>query len=230
MGSILVVIGTPISNTLNHALAARYVDAATAGGAEVRVIDLARDGIPAHPTHPGEQRTPRAGRPDDTPLDPDVAEYMAAIDRADHIVVFFPQWWGTYPAALKAFIDRLFLPGFAFRYKAWPQWERLLTGRTARIVMTMDSPRFWNALVYRNAAETSLTRAIFAYTGIRTRGITRFAQVRNSTAATREKWLSTAERLGVKDAASAGSAPSRGGRAAPRTSAAPLDSTRATAR
>lgn len=230
MGTILVVIGTPISNTLNHALAQRYVDAARAGGAEVLLIDLARDPIPPHPTHPGEQRMPRADHPGDTPLDPDVAEYMVAIERADHIVVFFPQWWGTYPAALKAFIDRMFLPGFAFRYQAWPRWERLLVGRTARIVMTMDSPRFWNAVVYRNAAETSLKRAIFAYTGIRTRGITRFAEVRNATAATREKWLAIAERLGAKDAASAGSGPSRGGRAAPRTSATRQDSTRATAR
>lgn len=200
MTRILVIIGTPLDQTLTHALAVAYTSAARDGGAEVRVIDLAHDTVPGHPTHRDSLRTPRSV--DDRPLDPAVAAYVADVDWADHIAFFYPQWWGTYPAALKAFIDAVFLSGSAFRYRATGKlWDKLLTGRTARLVMTMDSPRAWNRLMYRNAAETSLTRAVLGYCGIKTVGVTRLAEVRHRDAATREGWLRQASRLGTKDAA-----------------------------
>ncbi|WP_159502242.1 NAD(P)H-dependent oxidoreductase, partial [Microbacterium sp. 18062] len=154
----------------------------------------------AHPTFRAEVRMPRTA--DDAPLDPAAARAIADVDWADHLVFFFPQWWGTYPGALKAFIDRVFVSGFAFRYRpAGRLWDKLLTGRTARIVMTMDSPRFWNRFVYRNAAETSLRRAVFGYCGIKTVGVTRFAEVRHRDAAVRTGWIAQTARLGRRDAA-----------------------------
>lgn len=202
MTRILVIVGNPIAGSFSHALAASYRAAATAGGADVRMIDLATDPIPAHPTLRGELRMPRADHPDDAPLTPDVAAYMDDVTWADHLVFFYPQWWGTYPAVLKSFIDRVFLSGFAFRYRPTGRlWDRLLVGRTARVVMTMDSPRAWNRLVYRNASETSLTRATLGYCGIRTVGVSRFGEVRHTTLAARERWLRDAARFGTKDAA-----------------------------
>lgn len=199
MTRILVVIGTPLPDTLTHALAGAYAAAARGGGAEVRVIDLARDPIPDHPRHRDELRAPRTDA--DRPLDPAVARYVDDVAWADHLAVFHPQWWGTMPAALKAFIDRVFLSGFAFRYRERsPLPERLLTGRTARMVMTMDSPRSWNRLVYRGAAEASLTRATFGYCGIRTIGITRLTPVRFSSPATRTTWIARVAHLGARDA------------------------------
>jgi NAD(P)H dehydrogenase (quinone) len=201
---ILAVIGTPLRDSLTHALAASYVRAAREQGADVDVIDLAVDPIPAHPTSRGELRTPRDER--DLPLDPDVADYIARVAAADHIVFFYPQWWGTYPAALKAFIDRVFLSGSAFRYRPTGKlWDPLLSGRTARIVMTMDSPRIWNRLRYRNAAETSLKNAIFAYCGVRTTGITRFAEVRHVSPEVRARWVDDMARIAGRDAAASAS-------------------------
>ncbi|MFT4157528.1 MAG: NAD(P)H-dependent oxidoreductase [Microbacterium sp.] len=200
---VLVVIGTPLPATLNHSLAHAYIDAARAGGAEVRVIDLADDPIPAHPRSREELRAPRDER--DRPLDPEVARYLADVLWAEHLVLFHPQWWGTYPAAMKAFIDRVILSGAAFRYRdrsAVP--ERLLAGRTARIVMTMDAPTWWNRFVYRNAAETSLKRAILEYCGVKTVGVTRFSPVRFSDETARADWIACATGLGRKDAAMAG--------------------------
>lgn len=197
---ILVIVGTPIADSLTHSLAAAYVEAARGGGADVRVVDLANDPIPAHPTDRDQLRMPRTDA--DTPLDPDVAAYIDDVRWADHVVFFHPQWWGGYPAALKAFIDRVFLSGFAYGQRprtALP--DKLLAGRTARIVMTMDSPRFWNRLVYRNAPETSLTRATLAYCGIKTVGITRFTPVRFSEQDQRARWIADTAKLGARDAA-----------------------------
>lgn len=205
---LLVIIGTPIPDSLAHALADGYVASARAAGAEVRVIDLARDPVPAHPRSHDQLRMPRPGRDDDLPLDPEVARYIDDVRWADHLTVFHPQWWGTVPAALKAFIDRVFLSGAAFRYRERSVVsERLLRGRTARIVMTMDSPRLWNRLAYRGAAEASLARATFAYCGIRTIGITRHTPIRFSDEATRSGWIAGAARNGRTDAASPRRAP-----------------------
>ena len=197
---ILVVVGTPLPDTLIHALADGYLAGAREAGADVRVIDLARDPIPDHPRVRGQLRVPRTDA--DIPLDPEVARYLDDVRWADHLVILHPQWWGTVPAALKAFIDRVFLSGGTFRYRERSALsERLLAGRTARIVMTMDSPRVWNRLVYRNAAETSLTRATLGYCGVKTIGVTRFGSVRFSDDTARAAWLDRLRALGAKDAA-----------------------------
>jgi len=198
---ILVVIGTPLAGTLNHALAHSYADAARTGGAEVRVVDLADDAVPRHPSQRDEVRLPRTEA--DAPLSPEVAAYVADVEWADHLVFFFPQWWGSYPGALKTWIDRVFLSGFAYRYRPTGRlWDKLLTGRTARIVMTMDSPTFWNAWAYRNAAIRSLRNATLEYCGITVRGVTRLSGVRHRTDADRERWVAGMASFGATDAQS----------------------------
>ncbi len=192
---ILVVIGHPIAGSLNHALAAAYVAEAERTG-EVRVHDLAAVRIPH--TAPREQLRARDG--DTTTLEPVVRGLIDDLVWAEHVVVFFPQWWGTYPAALKGYLDRVVLSGVAFRYRAGQIPRRLLTGRTARIVMTADGPAWWNRMRYRNAAETSLARATLEYCGIRVRGITRLMRVRFSTPEQRAGWLRDVARLGARDA------------------------------
>lgn len=195
---ILVVIGTPLPDTYTHALAAAYTEAARSAGADVRVVDLANDPIPGHPRSRAQLRAPRTDA--DTPLEPEVAAYLDDVRWAQHLVFFHPQWWGTMPAALKAFIDRVFLSGAAFRYReGTPIPERLLTGRTARMVMTMDSPRWWNRFVYRGAAEAGLTRATLGYCGIRTIGITRLSPIRLGDETRRARWLSRIAALGTRD-------------------------------
>lgn len=198
---ILVIVGTPLADSLNHALARSYAEAARAGGADVRVVDLAHDAVPQHPSDRGELRTPRTDA--DVPLAAEVAAYVADVEWADHLVFFFPQWWGSYPAVLKSWIDRVFLSGFAFRYRPTGRlWDKLLTGRTARIVMTMDSPGLWNGLVYRDAPIRSLRRATLEYCGIRVRGVTRLSEVRHRADADRERWIGGIASFGATDASS----------------------------
>ncbi len=198
---ILVVIGTPLAGSLNHALAQSYVDAARTAGADVRVVDLARDAVPGHPSLRDEVRLPRTDA--DVPLSPDVAGYIADVDWADHLVFFFPQWWGSVPAALKSWIDRVFVRGFAYRYRPTGRlWDKLLTGRTARIVMTMDSPSAWNAWVYRDAPIRTVRNATLEYCGIKVRGVTRLSEVRHRADADRERWVRGMASFGATDAES----------------------------
>ncbi len=199
----LVIIGTPLPATLNHALANNYAQAARESGAQVRLIDLATDPIPDHPRSRDQLRAPRNS--EDLPLDQCVERYLADVLWADHLVFFFPQWWGTMPAALKAFIDRVFLSGAAFSYRERSSLpDPFLTGRTARIVMTMDSPRWWNRIAYHGAAETSLRTATLGYCGIKTVGVSRFSPIRFSDDGVRQRWIERVAKLGRDDALATG--------------------------
>ena len=75
---------------------------------------------------------------------------------AEHLVFVYPLWLGTMPALLKAFLEQSFRPGFAMgksyegksyegKFYEGKAWSRRLSGRSARIVVTMGMP----ALLYR---------------------------------------------------------------------------------
>ena len=98
------------------------------------------------------------------------------------------------------YLDRVVLSGVTFRNRRGLLPLRMLTGRTARLLMTADGPAWWNRMRYRNAAETSLARATFEYCGVRMTGITRFMKVRFSTPGRRAGWIARAAALGARDA------------------------------
>ncbi|WP_310481451.1 NAD(P)H-dependent oxidoreductase [Chamaesiphon sp. VAR_48_metabat_403] len=51
-------------------------------------------------------------------LEPDLVKMQQEILAADHLVFVYPNWWLTFPALLKGFIERAFMPGFAFIFSA----------------------------------------------------------------------------------------------------------------
>jgi len=66
------------------------------------------------------------------------------IDWADILVFAYLTWWSVPPALLKVFLEAVFISGFAYKYKKslWiiPRLDKLLSGKSARIISTMDSP------------------------------------------------------------------------------------------
>ncbi len=86
-----------------------------------------------------------------TEWEPDVLRVAEAIDACDHLVVAFPMWWGAEPAELKGLIDRVLLPKFAFAYHVGdPWWDKLMQGRSADCIATMDTPPFVLRWYYGN--------------------------------------------------------------------------------
>lgn len=134
-----------------------------------------------------------------TELEPDLIKMQELILAANHLVFVFPVWWGTYPALLKGFIDRVFLPGFAFKYKPGSLlWEKKLTGKTATILATMDTPIWYSRLVYKSPAINSLKKGVLEFCGIKPVDEKIFSPIKSSTLAKREKWLRKVEQLGLK--------------------------------
>jgi putative NADPH-quinone reductase len=98
-------------------------------------------------------------------------------------------------------IDRIFLPGFAFKYRENSKlWDRLLTGRSARLLVTMDTPGWYYRFVSRQPGHQMMRRTILGFSGVKPVRIARFGPVRGSTESAREKWLNRAHTLGRRDA------------------------------
>lgn len=202
MTNIALIIGHPFAGSFSHALAAEYQRAAEAAGATVRLIDLAEQTFPITPNELNEVRV--RGIAGVAALGEPIDAMVHTMEWANHFVFVYPVWWGTFPAVLKGFIDRVVLSGVAFRYGSSPtNWQKLWKGKTARIITTGDAPSWWHSTVYRGPGENALKRATLWYVGVRTIGITRFTTVKTSTPARRAQWLRRAHRLGARDASQA---------------------------
>jgi putative NADPH-quinone reductase len=185
---ILVILGHSRHDSLCGAIAARYVQGARDSGRPVRELrlgEIAFDPILHN------------GYGSDQALEPDLVAAQEAIAWSRHVVLVYPTWWGSFPTLLKGFIDRTFLPGFAFQYrKDSPFWDRLLTGRSARLIATMDTPPWYFRLVFRQPGNHTLKRTIMQFCGFKPVRVTNFGSVKASTAAIRQKWLDKTYALG----------------------------------
>lgn len=186
---ILIIVGHPRTGSFSHALAEAYRDGAASAGHSVSVIDLAT--LAFDPVLHAGYATPQS-------LEPALADAQRAIAAADHLVFAYPNWWGSMPAILKGFIDRTFLPGFAFRYRKGSQWwDKLLTGKSARLLVTMDTPPFYYRWIYRAPGHNQMRRTILEFCGVKPVRISTFAPARFSTPEKRQQWLADARKLGA---------------------------------
>lgn len=112
-------------------------------------------------------------------LEPDLADALDRIERCDHLVMAFPLWWGAEPARMKGFWDRILLPRRAFRYHQkdlW--WDRLLAGRSADLLVTMDTPPAYLRLAYFDPIGWRYRRQVLGFVGFRPIRLGYFGMVR----------------------------------------------------
>lgn len=100
---------------------------------------------------------------------------------------------------MKGFIDRVFLPGFAFEKRensVW--WDKLLTKKTARIISTLDQPAWYYRLIFSRPSYKSLKNMTLQFSGIKNVKSTTIGPLRLSKESYRENWLQKIEKLGEK--------------------------------
>lgn len=190
--NVVVILGHPDSSSLSSAIARAYAKGAQETGATVREIDLSQ--LTFDPVLWNGYNEIQA-------LEPDLVEAQQTIHWADVLVFAYPTWWGSAPALLKGFIDRIFLPGFAFKYRENSRlWDRLLAGRRARLLVTMDTPGWYYRWVVRQPGHQMMRRSILGFSGVKPVRISRFGAVRGSSDTVRDGWLEKARALGARDA------------------------------
>jgi putative NADPH-quinone reductase len=187
--NIVVIDGhpDPSGERYCHALAQAYVEGAREGGLEASLITLAqcdvgflRSQAEWHDAEPGA----------------DIRKAQEAIGAADHLVIIYPLWLGSMPALVKAFFEQAFRPGFAVKRGEMSLNPGLLTGKSARVVVTMGMP----ALVYRwfflAHSLKSLERNILKFAGLKPIRETLIGGVESIGDAKRKAWLEKLQQFG----------------------------------
>lgn len=188
MKNILLINSNPDKESLCDKLANSYKKGAEESGFHCKIINLID--LDFDPVL-------RKGYKERTELEPDLIEVQKEITLASHLVFIYPNWWSTYPAILKGFFDRTFLPGFAFKYRENSMlWDKLLTGKSARIIVTMDSPSWYYSLFTKKPGHNSIKKGVLQFCGINPVKITTISPVKGSKPEQRAKWIEKIEELG----------------------------------
>ena len=185
---ILVIPGQPPRRRYGGALAQAYIEGARETGAKVRELYLGELQFNA---------CANAGQSSPTALEPELVPAQEAIRWVDYLVFVYPIWWGTIPALLKGFIERAFTEGFAVKARddsRW--WDRLLKGRSARLIVTMNTPSFVDRWRFGRPGHNTMKKTILEFCGVKAVRITEIGPVRNSTDAKRQKWPGQVREIG----------------------------------
>ncbi|WP_264530647.1 NAD(P)H-dependent oxidoreductase [Flavobacterium sp. N502540] len=181
MKNILIINGHPNPSSFNFAIAESYLKGAIASKATVDTITIAKLDFNPNLQFGYQKRTE---------LEPDLLASWEKIKKADHLVWIHPVWWGGLPAITKGFIDRLFLPGMAFQYRensVW--WDKLLKGKTAHIITTLDQPGWYYRLFYGRPSVNQLKKATLEFCGIKPVKVSYIGIIKTADEVQRKKWL-----------------------------------------
>ena len=184
---VLVLDGHPDPESLCASLAVIAAEAAEARGATVKVRHLSA--LNFDPNLAGGYKMRQAH-------EPDLVAFLDALRWCDTMVLVHPMWWGAAPAKLKGLIDRTFLPGIAFAYEGDGHFpKKLFEGRTSRVLITTDTPRWYLWLGYRNGWLNVLRRQILDFVGLKVTHMKTVGPVRSATPAMIASFKDAARKL-----------------------------------
>ena len=187
---IVLIQGHPdaAQRHLCHALAESYAAGAKESGHVVRQIHVAEVDFPLLRS----QQDYEAGL-----VPASLKPAQADILWAEHLVLFFPLWAGDMPALLKGFFEQTFRPAFTGS-SASRFGKTLLSGRSARVVVTMAMPALVYRWYFRAHSVKSLERSLLGIVGIAPVHETLIGLAADMKAADAAAWLTKLQRLGAK--------------------------------
>lgn len=189
---VLVINGHPDNESFNYALSEAYLDGLSGSNVPVELLNIAD--LNFNPNL-------KYGYRKISELEPDLLQAIDQIKHADHLVWILPMWWYGMPALMKGFIDRIFLPGFFFKYqKGNPFPKKLLKGKTARLIITADTVRWYDRWFMGSPLINQFKKGTLEFCGVKPVKITYIAPIKNSTASFRAKWLEKVKKLGMATA------------------------------
>lgn len=157
---ILLIQGHPdaVATHLGHLLEEAYAKGARAAEHEVRHVAVAKLNFPLLRSKSEWQNEA---------LPASLAQAQSDVAWAEHIVLFFPLWLGDMPALLKGFLEQVARPDFAFkRNSANPFEQKRLSGRSARVVVTMGMQALLYRWYFRAHSVKSLERNVLGFLGM----------------------------------------------------------------
>lgn len=187
--NILVLHAHPVETSFNAALHGLIVERLTGRGHSVDDCDLYAEDF-----DPRLSRAERLGYHDVPANIEPVRGYVERLRRAEALVLCFPVWNYGYPAILKGFFDRVFLPGVSFRLVDGQARPSLHNIARAAVVTSYGGSRFRAMLMGdppRKLAKRVLRSTIKPFAPV---SYLAHYSMNLSTEATREKFLARVER------------------------------------
>jgi putative NADPH-quinone reductase len=187
---ILLIQGHPDSSELHfcHALASSYANGAEEAGHLVRKIEVATLDFPLLRSQKDFEKgaVPASLKP-----------FQDDLLWAEHIVVFFPLWAGDMPALLKGFFEQILRPSFTGKSFSFFD-KKILSGRSARVVVTMGMPAVIYRWYFRAHSVKSLERNMLGIVGIGPVQETLIGMTTDMKAEDARKWFKKLETLGQR--------------------------------
>ena len=187
---ILLIQGHPDASQphLCHALASSYNVGAQSAGHSVKHVNVAELDFPLL----------RSQKDFETGLVPtSLKPVQNELLWAEHLVIFFPLWAGDMPAMLKGFFEQVMRPSFSGEHASFFD-KKVLSGRSARVVVTMGMPAIIYRWYFRAHSIKSLERNLLGIVGIAPVHETLIGLTGNMKPIDAKKWLSKLKRLGEK--------------------------------
>jgi putative NADPH-quinone reductase len=171
MPRVGVYLAHPRPGSFNHAVSDAVVQQLRDLGCEVLAHDLCAEGF-APGLSADETETVRAAA---DARDPQVALHRSEVATLDAMVFVHPNWWGMPPAVLAGWVQRVLVPGVAYKLgTAEGEPEGLLKAGRALVLNTSDTPadreesefgdplhRIWSACVLPYVGVTDVRRVVF---------------------------------------------------------------------
>lgn len=178
----------PRGGHFGHVLAEAYAKGARQAGHTLEPIDVAQLDFPLLRT---KEDFEQGMAPES------IRQAQEIVARADLIAIFYPMWLGEMPALLKGFFEQLFRPGLVTDgTRLAGSRMRKLTGKRARIVVTMGMPAPIYRWYFGAHGLKNLERSILGFCGIGPIKESLIGGVDSGSAAKRARWLRHMEALG----------------------------------
>lgn len=121
-------------------------------------------------------------------------EYQIRFKKADTVVFFYPIWWGTLPAILKGFLDKVLTSDFAYKEEKGVT-KGLLDKKKIMVFTTSEKPTWQHTLVYANINKVFWKRIICDTCDLNLVEYKEFGGIRTTTNEEIEKWNSKIKKI-----------------------------------
>jgi putative NADPH-quinone reductase len=177
----------PNPESYNHALAGKTVDTLKKTGHDVIFHDLyAEQFDPVLPK--GEEHLPEPQLP------PVIQNYLREFKEAEGIVFLHPNWWGSPPAVLRGWIERIVRTNSCYNFTE-SGVRSYVGGKIVQIFSTSNTPKEIEEKVYGDPIETYWRTVVFGVLGCRSFSRRNFGPIIVSTPEERRTWLNEAETI-----------------------------------
>ncbi|SFW81108.1 NAD(P)H-dependent oxidoreductase [Amycolatopsis australiensis] len=164
---VVVLVAHPRPGSFNQALAARVRDTLTRAGRPVCFHDLYAEGF--DPVLTADEAYTSGTRAEEflaAEPDPLVRRHRDELRAAGGLVAIHPNWWGKPPAILSGWLDRILVPGVAYRLDdAGGAPESLLSLRRLLVVNTSDTPEDRERTLFGDPLDAIWRRCLAPYLG-----------------------------------------------------------------